>query len=167
VVLRIALNEALRSKRVLRNVALEIRASRATQRELTPLTLARVATFLDSVDGERLQPLYMAAIGLGLRQGELLGLRWSDVSLDAETLTVRHTRNVMTGELAEPKTERSRRTLRLGSELAATLREHRRRQVGERLAAGSRWHDGDFVFVSPLGRSLDGNNVRHRFQRPS
>jgi integrase len=106
----------------------------------------------------------MTAIGLGLRSGELLALRWSDVDMEAATLAVRHTRNVRTGELAEPKTERSRRTLRLGAELAAALREHRRRQLEERLAAGSRWQDGDYVFATPLGRSLDANNVRHRFQ---
>jgi integrase len=163
VVLRIALGEALRSKRVIRNVALEVRAPRAAQTERTPLTLAQVATFLRSVEGDRLEALYMTAIGLGLRQGELLGLRWSDVNPDAGTLTVRHTRNSRTGALAEPKTERSRRTLRLGGELTATLREHLRRQVEERLAAGSRWHDEDYVFAAPNGRSLDAANVTHRF----
>jgi integrase len=163
-VLRIALGEALRSKRVVRNVALEVRAPRAVQAERTPLTLVQVATFLEHVRGDRLEALYLTAIGLGLRSGELLALRWSDVDLDAATLAVRHTRNVVTGELAEPKTERSRRTLRLGAELTTALREHRRRQVEERLAAGPRWHDGDYVFASPHGRSLDANNVRHRFQ---
>jgi integrase len=163
-VLRIALGEALRSKRVVRNVALEVRAPRASTAERTPLTLDQVGAFLRSTRGDRLEALYMTAIGLGLRQGELLALRWSDVSLDAGTVTVRHTRNVRTGELAEPKTERSRRTLRLGAELRAALREHRRRQVEERLAAGTRWHDEGYVFAAPNGRSLDANNVRHRFQ---
>jgi len=163
VVLRIALGEALRSKRVVRNVALEIRAPRTSQRERTPLTLAQVGTFLRGVTGDRLEALYMTATGLGLRQGELLALRWRDVNLDAATLTVRHTRNSRTGALAEPKTERSRRTLRLGSELARALREHRLRQIEERLAAGTRWRDGDFVFATPFGQSLDAANVTHRF----
>jgi integrase len=163
VVLRIALGEAFRSKRVVRNVALEVRAPRASQRERTPLTLAQVGTFLRSVAGDRLEALYMTAIGLGLRQGELLALRWGDVNVDAGTLTVRHPRNSRTGALAEPKTERSRRTLRLGAELANALREHRRRQIEERLAAGSRWHDEDYIFATPAGRSLDAANVTHRF----
>jgi integrase len=164
VVLRIALGEALRFRRVVRNVALEVRAPKRTNRERTPLTLDQVATFLESVEGDRLHPLYMTAIGLGLRQGELLGLRWSDVNLDAGTLTVRHTRNIRTGELAEPKTERSRRTLRLGSQLVAALREHRVRQLAERLVAGRRWRDGDYVFTTPTGQALDAANVLHRFQ---
>jgi integrase len=124
VVLRIALGEALRSKRVVRNVALEVRPPRAAHHERRPLTLDQVATFLESVECDRLAPLYMTAIGLGLRKGELLGLRWSDVNLDAGTLTVRHTRNSHTGELAEPKTDRSRRMLRLGRQPTAVLRDH-------------------------------------------
>ncbi len=164
VVLRIALGEALRTRRVARNVALEVRAPKAAQRDFTPLTLAQVATFLDSVADDRLAVLYMAAVGLGLRQGELLGLRWADVNLEAGSVQIRHTRNAKTGELGEPKTERSRRTLRLGGELAAALRSHRVRQAEERLAAGRRWHDGDYVFTSPNGQSLDAANVTHRFQ---
>lgn len=162
-VLRIALGEALRSKRVVRNVALEVRAPRASHPERTPLTLDQVGTFLRSIRGDRLEALYMTAIGLGLRQGELLALRWSDVNLDAGTLTVQHTRNSRTGALAEPKTERSGRTLRLGGELAGGLREHRRHQLEERFAAGDRWHDGDYVFATPTGQSLEAANVSHRF----
>ena len=165
VVLRIALGEALRTKRVVRNVALELRPPPAGQRERSPLTLDQVGAFLASVEGDRLAVLYKTAIGLGLRQGELLALRWTDVNLAGAkpTLTVRHTRNVRTGELAEAKTERSRRTLRLGVELSTALREHRRQQLEERLVAGSRWHDGDFVFATSLGRPLDAANLTHRF----
>jgi integrase len=120
-VLRIALGEALRSRPVARNAALEARPPRVTRPERSPLTLDQVATFLEHVEGDRLAPLYKVAIGLGLRQGEMLALRWSDVNLDAGTLAVRRTRNAR-GELAAPKTERSRRALRLGAELTAALR---------------------------------------------
>ena len=63
------------------------------------------------------------------------------------------------------KTERSRRTLRLGSEVLGALREQRRTQVEERLAAGPRWADLDYVFATPSGQPLDSSNVRHAFQR--
>lgn len=121
-VLRIALGEALRSKRVVRNVALKVRAPRASRPERTPLTLAQ---------GRRVPPppcrrLTRTALPNRYRarawRGELLGLRWSDVNLEVGALTVRHTRNARTGALTEPKTDRSRRTLRLGGELTATLR---------------------------------------------
>lgn len=68
------------------------------------------------------------------------------------------------GRLAEPKTERSRRALRLGSEAVGTLREQRRRQLEERLAAGRRWVDGDVVFTTRDGRPLDSVNVTHALQ---
>lgn len=107
------------------NVALAVRPPRVERTEAKPLSLAQVRTLLASVSGDRLQPLYRVAIGFGLRQGELL-LRWSDIDLDAGRPAVRYARNARTGELAEPKTDRSRRTLRLGVELTATLRDHRR-----------------------------------------
>jgi len=66
---------------------------------------------------------------------------------------------------AEPKTDRSRRTLRPGSQLTVALRDHRRRQLEARLAAGTRWHDGDYVFTTPSGQSLDAANLTHRFHR--
>jgi integrase len=171
VVLRIALGDALRSKRVIRNVALEVRPPKAPRREFTPLTLEQVGAFLDSVRGDRLRVLYMVAVGLGLRQGELLGLRWADVNLDAGMLAVRHTRSMKTGLLAEPKTEGSRRTLRLGGELTAELREHRRRQLAERLAAG---HDGATAITSsprlPASRSTRPTSCtasRRRWRPPA
>ena len=114
--------------------------------------------------GDRLGSLFAVAIATGMRQGELFGLRWSDVDLDAGMLAVRHTLRRSTRDLAEPKTERARRTLRLGTGAVATLREHRRRQLEERLAAGSRWHEGDYVFAAANGAPLDSQNVTHALQ---
>lgn len=69
----------------------------------------------------------------------------------------------MTRTLAEPKTERSRRMLRLPGAVCDALREHRRRQLGERLAGGSRWVDGDFVFATRQGRPMVARNVLRDF----
>ena len=91
-------------------------------------------------------------------------IRWQDVDLDARTLSVRHTLRLGTRTLAEPNTERARRTLRLGADVTAVLHEHRLRQLQERLAAGSRWQDGDFVFPSSTGTPLDSRNVTHALQ---
>jgi integrase len=113
--------------------------------------------------GHRLGPLYVVAISTGLRQGELLGLRWQDVSDDYGAVTVRHTLDG-TGELAEPKTPQSRRTLRLGRATGAALREQRRHQLEDRLRAGARWRDTGHVFASTIGTPLDGPNVTHEYQ---
>jgi integrase len=85
------------------------------------------------------------------------------VDLDAGTLTVHH--QLQRGVLVEPKTEQARRSLWLGSEVVATLREQRRRQLEERLAAGRRWTDHGYVFASPKGQPLDASDVLHGFQR--
>ena len=118
-----------------------------------------MATLLQSIEGDRLEALYVAAIGLGLRQGELLGLRWSDLDLDSGTLTVRSSLSRETRILAEPKTERSRRTLRIPGAVNDALRDHRRRQLEDRIAAGSRWVENDYVFTTHQGRPLMARNV--------
>ena len=70
---------------------------------------------------DRLRALWITALGPGMRQGELLGLRWEDVDLEAGRLRVRHTLGRVDGKLTllEPKTERSRRTVVLPTEVAA------------------------------------------------
>lgn len=119
----------------------------------------RPRTLIDTTAGDRLGALWATAIAAGLRQGELLALRWSDVDLEAATLSVRYTLRRGTRELAEPKTDRARRTLRLGGEAVTALRDHRRRQLEERLAAARRWHDDGYVFASGTGTALDARNV--------
>jgi len=64
----------------------------------------------------------------------------------------------------EPKTARSRRTIAIPSIVAACLRQHRVRQLHERLVARSRWKDSGYVFMTRIGTPLDGGNVTHRFQ---
>jgi integrase len=163
-ILRIALRRAVRSGRAVRNVAELIDQPRAVRHEVRPLSIEEVSRFLASVRGDRLETLYITAIGLGLRQGELLGLRWADVDLDGGSLTVTHSLSGATRQLAEPKTDQSHRTIRLGSEVAAALRDHRRVQLEDRIRAGSAWVDTGHVFATATGRPLDGTNVTHRFQ---
>jgi integrase len=74
--------------------------------------------------------LYTVAVALGMRQGELLALRWSDVDLEAGTINVRHTLRRGVRALGEPKTERAKRTLRMGDTVIATLRAHRTPTAG-------------------------------------
>jgi integrase len=164
-VLRIALGQALKSGQVVRNVALLVDAPSKAQHEISPLSADQVATFLGVLDEVKLRALYITAIGTGLRQGELLALRWSDVDLDAGVLSVRHTLQRGSRSLAEPKTERGRRVLRLPGEVRDSLRDHRRRQLEDRLAKGPRWVDADFVFTTGQGRPLAARNVLRSFHR--
>ena len=79
------------------------------------------------------------------------------------TLSVRHTLQQGTRTLAEPKTERSRRTIALDATTVEALRSHRQRQLQERLAAGPRWQDEDYVFPSSIGTAMGHRNLVRSF----
>jgi len=160
-VLRIALGRAAKQGKVIRNVATLVDPPRKAEREIRPLSAAQVRTFLDSVRGDRLEALYVAAVGTGMRQGELLGLRWVDVNLDAGTLRVEHSLQRGTRTLAAPKTQRARRMLQLAPFVADALREHRRRQMVD---LGDAWSLSGHVFTTAKGTPLDTRNVTRYFQ---
>lgn len=120
--------------------------------------------------GDRLEALFTVALAVGLRQSEALGLRWADVSLDAGTLAVQRTLQRVNGEwqFFEPKTARSRRTLPLPAAVVAALREHRARQLQERLRRGAAWQGdkwGELVFSDEVGGPLSGFHVAYRFRK--
>lgn len=167
-VLRAALADAERLGKVARNVARLVAPPRLSQLEVRPLTPPEARTLLNGISGTRFAPLYALAIGIGLRQGELLGLRWDDLDLDARTVTVRHTlqRYDRQYHLDEPKTLRSRRTLAIPVALVQMLRTHRIRQLQERVHAGPAWKGDDWhlVFCTESGGPLSGNNLTHQFQ---
>ncbi len=156
-VLRIALGRALKQGKVARNVATLVDPPAKARHELQPLTAEKARDLIAGTAEDRFGAIYALAIATGMRQGELLALRWSDVDLDAGTLAIRHTLQRATRVLAEPKTPRARRTLRLGPETVATLRAHRARQP-------VRGRDG-YVFASRTGTPLDSRNVTQELQR--
>jgi integrase len=166
-----ALGAAVEQHKVARNVAEEVPRNsrpRVNRHKMLVLADADYEGFLAAIRGERLEALYVVAIREGLRQGEILGLHWRGVDLDRGTLSVTGSlqgarRSALT--IGEPKTERSRRALELFPETVDALREHRSRQLQERLRAGSMWADGDLVFPNEFGaylstttltRNLDG-----------
>ena len=166
-VLRIALGRAMKSGQVVRNVATLVDPPAKARPRLTPLSGAQVRQLLEATKDDRMGPLYAAAVGLGLRQGELLGLLWSDVDLEAipAILTVRRQKPQRgRGGMAEPKTERARRSLVIPRAVVDVLREQKRRQRLDRLAhPGPAW-DADHVFTTARGTALDARNVLRSFQ---
>ena len=167
-VLRAALNQAVRWRMVHYNAAAMVSPPRAIRAEVKVLTPEEARRLLDAARGDRLEALYSVALALGLRQGEALGLMWSDVDLEAAVLRVRRASQRIPHhgtQLVETKTVRSRRTLVMPPIVINALRAHHARQIFERLAAGDRWVDLDLVFPSDRGTLADGPNVTHRFHR--
>jgi integrase len=170
-VLRGALQLAVDAGDLPRNVAAGKGAGvpkQVAQTEPVFLTPANVARLLDSAKGDRLLGLYIAAVRLGARQGELLGLLWSDVDFKNGKISFSKQLQRVGGRLvSQPlKTKRSKRTVYMGSAVAAALVAHRDRQAVERDAAGSRWSASpDFVFRSTVGTGCEGVNVTRDFQK--
>jgi integrase len=164
-VLRRALNQALRRGYVLRNVATLVDAPRTTTFRITPLDLPQARRLLAVVAGHRLEALYRLAISLGMRRGEVCGLRWQDVDLAAATLTIHGSLQRFGGRLqwTAPKTAASVRTLALPPVLVALLRRHQAQQEAERAAADD-WEDSPYVFVSQRGTPMDPDNVVRHFK---
>jgi len=163
-VLRRALNHALRDSLVARNVATLTEPPKAEQHMVEPLSASQARRLIEASADDRLGPLFARAMLTGLRQGELLALRWQDVDLDGGILAVRHTLTRRDGKpvLTAPKTNKSRRTLALPAAAIAVLKDQRKRQLESRLFAGSRWHDWELVFGSSVGTPLNPANVSHR-----
>jgi integrase len=126
-------------------------ASRSTRVETRSRTGAR------TVERARTTCHRILAAATGLRRGELAGLRWSAVDLEGSTLVVSATRVVVGHEVVAsgPKTEAGARTVSLDSVTVTALRQHRRRQLEERVAAGPAWEgDDELLFVDELGRPI-------------
>jgi integrase len=102
------------------------------------------------ITDDRLYALYLCAIVLGMRRGELLGLTWEAVDLDAGRLWVRQTLAWVGGQrrIQPPKTRASRRVIPLPDVVVTALREHRKHQDDDRAEAGERWTDTGFVFTT-------------------
>lgn len=166
-VLRRALGQAERWGMVQRNVATLVDAPLVRRPEVVALTPSEARALLEAAKGDRLYALYAVAVAIGLRRGEALGLHWSDIDLDAGTLRVRTALQRINGELrfVEPKTNRSARTIPLPRSSMEALRQHRHAQLGERLAAGERWHDQDLVFPSSVGTPMEPRNLTRHFHR--
>jgi integrase len=165
-ILRRALNQAHKWGYVARNVAVLTDAPKVRCYEPVILSPAQSQQLLNAAAGSRLEALYTVALGLGLREGELLGLRWRDISLEQHTLRVAQTVQRIKGGLAfePPKTERSARLLPLPLFVERALTRHAERQELERRVAGDAWNDYDLVFPSVIGTPLDPRNLLRQFK---
>jgi integrase len=101
-----------------------------------------------------------------MRQGELLGLTWSDIDLSAGILALRRSLQWQPGNglaFTEPKTAHSRRSIHLARKSVAALRAHQDRQAFERKAAGESWTESDVAFCDANGAPLSRTNETKRF----
>jgi integrase len=163
-VLRIALNEAVRSEKVRANVCLRVAPPQGNQPVIAPWDAVEINLFLDSIAGNRYAPMFTLAIASGLRQGELRGLRWDDVDQSAGTLTVAR-QLLRDGTVGPPKSAAGLRTIGLSDLATYAIRLQRRQQAEQRLRAGTRWSNSDNpIFTTYVGSPIDFRSLWHAFR---
>ncbi len=150
-----------------RNVAEGIKAPRPKKKEINPLSSEQARAFLEGVRGDRLEALYVLAVHRGLRQGELLGLRWEDVDLEAGTLQVRRTLSLTTeGHVFEPPKNGKGRSIELTHDASDTLlRRHLVRQLEEIEALGDDYQDQGLIFPGERGQPMRPYTLTGKLER--
>lgn len=162
------MKEAVREGYVGSNVVDRVRKPRRAPKEMQTWTAAQMSTFLTSITNDPLVGVWHVA-ALGLRRGELLGMRWSDIDLDASTLVIRQAR-VQAGKetvIGDPKTDRGRRTVPLHPAAVAALRETKRMTLTENPAVPMREKIGKdrLVAVDAIGNPITPAAFSTAFQR--
>ena len=159
--LKRALAQAVMDGLIPRNAAEAVRPPKLKRDEIQPLNADQVRALLDASD-ERSCALYTVAVRTGMRPGEILALRWSDVDLEAGTVQIN--RALSEGEFSTPKTPRSRRRISLSPATVATLKAHRKRQLEECMAKAGLWEDHGLVFPSSVGTPKSQRNLNREFK---
>ena len=163
-----AFKDAVKWGRLVRNPADAADPPRATASgspDMVTWTAAELHRFLDGVRDDRLHAAYFLLATTGMRRGEALGLRWTDVDLDAGRAAVRQTVIAVNHQpmMGTPKTAKGRRNVSLDARTVTALRDHRVRQAAERLQMGSGWTDHGLVFCRVDGAMLHPERFSRSF----
>lgn len=167
-VLNRALKAAVNDGLIPRNPCKAVGSPRVQREEMQYLTRDEVQAFFGAAKEDRLEALYVLAVTTGLRQGELLGLKWEDVDLEAGRLSVQRTLSAAKSGPAfnSPKRSKSRRSVKLTSPAVEALKRHRYRQLEEQEKLAELWQDHSLVFTSTVGTPLNRHNVFRRSFKP-
>jgi integrase len=169
-VLHKALGQAVRWSLIPRNPTDAVKAPRPAHEEMRPLSSEEARRLLDAAQGDKLEALYLLAVTTGMRRGELLGLKWSDLDLERATVSIRRTlTRIDNGKrvaLGDTKNKKSCRTVRLTPQAVEALRVHLEWQLGEIEALGDLYDDQGLVFTSEAGTPINPSNLRQRSFAP-
>ena len=161
-----ALKWAQRRGKVYRNVSELVETPAGTHRPSHALTVDQVRAVLMKAEGDRLEALWILGFVLGMRPGELTGLRWGHIDFDTGVITIWESLKHRNGTLSQgdTKTKRSRRKLKALPVTLDALKKHKARQAADRLAAGEMWTDSGYVFTTTAGTPIDPANLRRAFR---
>ena len=165
-----ALSQAVSDGLVQRNGA-QVKAPRPGKPEIKPLSPDQARKLVKTAyeTGDRYTALHVVALHTGLREGEMLGLRWDDLDLEAVTPTLQVRRTLSetrVGHKCELPKSGKGCSIRLSRKAVEALRSHRARQAEEKLRLGSLWQDNGLVFPTTIGTTTRGTNLLGRHFKP-
>jgi integrase len=166
-VLHRSLNQAMKLGLIGRNPASAVTRPKLQHKEMQTLDDTQVRNLLLAAKGSRYEALYQLAVATGMRQGELLGLRWSDLDWDNRRLRVQRQLQRIEHQglvYSEPKTKAGRRGIVLGKSTIEKLRTHNELQQLERHFAGKRWQENDLIFPTTVGTPNEPSNLIKQFK---
>lgn len=162
-----AFKDAVRWRRVAVNPVDAADQPRKLSPEMSVWTAEQIRRFVDHATGDRHAAVWRLFALTGMRRGEVLGLRWSDVDLDAARLSIRQTVVEMSTGIVvgTPKSSAGVRTIALDAATVSALRRWRRAQLEERMLMGEGWQDDDDrVATEPDGSAVHPNTLSRRFK---
>jgi integrase len=164
-----ALKQATADGIIPRNVVGMVKAPRSPTKELKTLVPEQARALIQSAHTDRLEALFVLAVTTGMRQGELLGLKWQDVDLETGILQVRRTLSTATGRgfsFNAPKTAKGRRSIKLPASAISSLRRHREAQQQESDKITGLWEDHGLVFTTHVGTPMTRQDLITRYFKP-
>ena len=169
-VLHAALAQAVKWELIPRNPADGVDAPSVPRKEMRTFSLEQAHRFMGCAAGQgvKWEAFFYVFLTGGLRTGELIGLRWEDVSIEAGAVSIRQNIQRVAGiglVVKGPKSAAGRRSVALGSDVMALLRKHRAEQNVTRLQMGPLWEDNDLVFPNEMGNPLSEKTIHNVFTR--
>jgi integrase len=179
-VFHLTMGHAIRHRYISDNPVSRVKPPKRDMEEETqvrdPLSREEAIEYLRLSRGTSLDLFVRLCLCLGLREGEALGLKYSDIDLDAGTLRIARTLKEGTRVLPDgtgltcpvvnaPKTKNSRRELRMSPPVVEALERHRREQHKARFKVGSAWQDDGWVFTNGMGGAVWASNVYQKYRR--
>jgi integrase len=166
-ILKQALKYGVRQSYLGRNPCDLVDPPKPRRKSMRTLTPEELKTLLETASGNQFYPVIYTAVSTGLRQAELLGLRWRDIDLDLQSISVCRTLYKRRGlcEFKEPKTSHSKRRVSMTAKLANYLSEYKGERESLSLHLGQLLKPDDLVFSNVEGKPIDPGVLSHNFAR--
>ena len=168
IVLAQGLERAVKDRLLPLNPAKGIERPKGKKRTVTPYTSSELKKLLEELESHRLFAFFRLLAYTGGRRGEILALRWSDLDPEKATLTISKNRTRLGKTVIEQDSTKGgdgKRIVQLDSETLRLMKDHRKRQIEERMKAGSLWQEGNFIFAQETGLPLDPSTPYHLFKK--